>query len=101
MFARYGRVPRGWRRPPGPERVSPCALRVPQICISRISAQFVRTESPYMYYVREALSGWSGTMKVLLVGLLSALVQFGLAILGWGGFGPFFSHPPLVAMVAV
>jgi len=26
---------------------------------------------------------------------------FGLAILGWGGFTPFFSHPPLVALAVV
>jgi protein-S-isoprenylcysteine O-methyltransferase Ste14 len=25
----------------------------------------------------------------------------GLAILGWGGFAPFFSHPPLIALVVV
>jgi protein-S-isoprenylcysteine O-methyltransferase Ste14 len=36
-------------------------------------------------------------MKVLLAGLLSILVQFGLAILGWGGFAAFFSHPPFIA----
>jgi protein-S-isoprenylcysteine O-methyltransferase Ste14 len=40
-------------------------------------------------------------MKVLLAGLLSILVQFGLAILGWGGFTAFFSHPPFVATVVV
>jgi protein-S-isoprenylcysteine O-methyltransferase Ste14 len=40
-------------------------------------------------------------MKVLLAGLLSVLVQLGLAILGWGGFAAFFSHPPLAALTAV
>jgi protein-S-isoprenylcysteine O-methyltransferase Ste14 len=39
-------------------------------------------------------------MKVLLVTLLSILVQLGLAVLGWGGFAAFFSHPPLAAMTA-
>jgi protein-S-isoprenylcysteine O-methyltransferase Ste14 len=39
--------------------------------------------------------------KVILVGLLSALIQFGLAILGWGGCTPFFAHPALVALAAV
>jgi protein-S-isoprenylcysteine O-methyltransferase Ste14 len=39
-------------------------------------------------------------MKVLLVGLLSLFVQLGLAILGWGGFAAFFSHPSFVVMVA-
>lgn len=36
-------------------------------------------------------------MKIWLVGFLSVVVQFGLAILGWGGFTAFFAHPPLVA----
>ncbi len=40
-------------------------------------------------------------MKVLLAGLLSILVQFGLAILGWGGFAAFFSHLPFIATVVV
>ena len=37
-------------------------------------------------------------MKILLTTLVSILVQFGLAILGWGGFDPFFSHPAFVAL---
>jgi protein-S-isoprenylcysteine O-methyltransferase Ste14 len=41
----------------------------------------------------------SGTSpKLAILTLISALAYFGLAILGWGGFGPFFSHPPLVAL---
>ena len=40
-------------------------------------------------------------MKVLLAGLVSILVQFGLAMLGWGGFAAFFSHPPFIATVVV
>jgi protein-S-isoprenylcysteine O-methyltransferase Ste14 len=40
-----------------------------------------------------------GTMKVFLTTLVSILVQFGLAILGWGGFAAFFSRPPFVATV--
>jgi protein-S-isoprenylcysteine O-methyltransferase Ste14 len=40
-------------------------------------------------------------MKVLLAGLLSILVQFGLAILGWGGFAAFFSHPAFVVTAAL
>ena len=39
-------------------------------------------------------------MKVFLTTLISILVQFGLAILGWGGFAAFFSHPPFVATTA-
>ncbi|MBV8190515.1 MAG: isoprenylcysteine carboxylmethyltransferase family protein [Alphaproteobacteria bacterium] len=30
--------------------------------------------------------------------MVSGLAYLGLAVLGWGGFGPFFSHPPLVAL---
>jgi len=32
---------------------------------------------------------------------LGACAYTGLAILGWGGFWPFFSHPALIALVAV
>jgi protein-S-isoprenylcysteine O-methyltransferase Ste14 len=40
-------------------------------------------------------------MKVLLAGLAALLLQLGLAILGWGGFAAFFSHPPFAALAAV
>ncbi len=33
--------------------------------------------------------------------ILSVVVYGGLAILGWGGFGPFFSHVPLVGLAIV
>ena len=33
--------------------------------------------------------------------LLGGAAYLGLAILGWGGFGPFFSHPPLIALAIV
>src|SRR5262245_4833080 len=33
--------------------------------------------------------------------VLGACAYTGLAILGWGGFRPFFSHPALTALVAV
>ncbi len=39
--------------------------------------------------------------KVMFLGLLTALVQFALATLGWGGWRPFFSHPALIALAAV
>jgi hypothetical protein len=32
---------------------------------------------------------------------LGACAYVGLAVLGWGGFRPFFSHPALVALVVV
>jgi protein-S-isoprenylcysteine O-methyltransferase Ste14 len=40
-------------------------------------------------------------LKLALVATASVLVQFGLAILGWGGFGPFFSHPPFIALAII
>ena len=39
--------------------------------------------------------------KVMLLGALAALVQFVLAVLGWGGWQPFFAHPALLALAAV
>jgi len=39
-------------------------------------------------------------MKTLLV-VLRTLLQLGLPVLGWGGFAPFFSHLPLVALTIV
>jgi len=40
-------------------------------------------------------------MKVLLIALVSVLLQFGLAILGWGGSAAFFSHVQFVAMAVL
>lgn len=39
--------------------------------------------------------------KVIVLGALSALLQFALAVLGWGGWTPFFAHPALVALAWV
>jgi protein-S-isoprenylcysteine O-methyltransferase Ste14 len=39
--------------------------------------------------------------KVMVLGLLTALLQFALAVLGWGGWRPFFAHPALIALAAV
>jgi protein-S-isoprenylcysteine O-methyltransferase Ste14 len=36
--------------------------------------------------------------RIVLVAILSSLAFFGLAILGWGGFAAFFSHPALTAL---
>jgi protein-S-isoprenylcysteine O-methyltransferase Ste14 len=36
--------------------------------------------------------------RIVVAGLVAALVQFGLAVLGWGGWRPFFAHPALVAL---
>lgn len=39
-------------------------------------------------------------VRFLLV-VVGGTLYVGLAILGWGGFVPFFSHPPLVALAVV
>jgi protein-S-isoprenylcysteine O-methyltransferase Ste14 len=39
--------------------------------------------------------------KLAVFSVALVLLQFGLAVLGLGGFGPFFSHPPLVALCFV
>jgi hypothetical protein len=36
--------------------------------------------------------------KCIALGVVSILVQFGLAIAGWGGFAAFFRHPALQAL---
>lgn len=38
------------------------------------------------------------TFKLIVFALFSVSLQFGLAILGWGGFAAFFAHPALVAL---
>ena len=40
------------------------------------------------------------TVRLALIALSTA-AYLGLAILGWGGFAAFFSHPPLVALAIV
>ena len=39
-------------------------------------------------------------LRLILV-LVGAAAYGGLAILGWGGFRPFFSHPPLAVLFVV
>jgi protein-S-isoprenylcysteine O-methyltransferase Ste14 len=36
-----------------------------------------------------------------LLSIVGTLLYMGLAVLGWGGFAAFFSHPPLVALTLV
>ncbi|HLI62663.1 MAG TPA: isoprenylcysteine carboxylmethyltransferase family protein [Terriglobales bacterium] len=40
-------------------------------------------------------------MRRLLLVLWGLIMYLGLAILGWGGFRPFFSHPPLIALTVM
>ncbi len=39
--------------------------------------------------------------KLILTGAASIVIQFGLAIAGWGGWHAFFSHPARVALACV
>ena len=38
------------------------------------------------------------TPRLAFLTLVTTLAYLGLAILGWGGFAAFFSHPPLIAL---
>jgi hypothetical protein len=38
------------------------------------------------------------TPRLMLITITAGLAYLGLAILGWGGFATFFSHPPLIAL---
>jgi protein-S-isoprenylcysteine O-methyltransferase Ste14 len=41
------------------------------------------------------------TPRLAVFHVLAVMAYLGLAILGWGGFAPFFSHPALLALTAV
>jgi len=41
------------------------------------------------------------TPKLALITVVATLLYLGLAVLGWGGFAAFFSHPPLIALATV
>jgi protein-S-isoprenylcysteine O-methyltransferase Ste14 len=38
------------------------------------------------------------TLRIAFITIIGTLAYLGLAILGWGGFAAFFSHPPLIAL---
>jgi protein-S-isoprenylcysteine O-methyltransferase Ste14 len=40
-------------------------------------------------------------IKVVIIGAVSILIQFGLAIAAWGGWGAFFAHPAFRALAGV
>jgi protein-S-isoprenylcysteine O-methyltransferase Ste14 len=40
-------------------------------------------------------------VKILITGIVSLVIQFGLAIAGWGGWNGFFAHPALQALAWV
>jgi protein-S-isoprenylcysteine O-methyltransferase Ste14 len=39
--------------------------------------------------------------KILITGAVSIVIQFGLAIVGWGGWGVFFAHPAFQVLAGV
>jgi protein-S-isoprenylcysteine O-methyltransferase Ste14 len=41
------------------------------------------------------------SVKIIVTGVVSILIQFGLAIAGWGGVGAFFAHPAMWGLVVV
>lgn len=41
------------------------------------------------------------SIVILVITIAGLSVFLGLAVLGWGGFGPFFSHPVFVAMTVI
>jgi Isoprenylcysteine carboxyl methyltransferase (ICMT) family len=41
------------------------------------------------------------TPRIAFITVVATLAYLGLAILGWGSFAAFFSHPPLIALVIV
>jgi protein-S-isoprenylcysteine O-methyltransferase Ste14 len=41
------------------------------------------------------------SLRLTLITLVSTLAYLGLAVLGWGGFSAFFSHPPLTGVAIV
>ena len=40
-------------------------------------------------------------IKIVITGIVSIVIQFGLAIAGWGGWGQFFQHPAFRALAVV
>lgn len=47
------------------------------------------------------MHGRQTPLKLTILTAVSALAYLGLAILGWGGFAAFFSHPSLIALTIV
>ena len=41
------------------------------------------------------------SIKIVITGIVSIVIQFGLAIAGWGGWGQFFRHPAFRALAVV
>jgi protein-S-isoprenylcysteine O-methyltransferase Ste14 len=52
---------------------------------------------PFDRYLGETMSG----VKILVTGVVSIVIQFGLAIAAWDGWGAFFRHPAFRALAGV
>jgi protein-S-isoprenylcysteine O-methyltransferase Ste14 len=51
--------------------------------------------------IRASEAAMTLTPRLALFTVVVTLAYLGLAILGWGGFAAFFSHPPLIALTIV
>jgi protein-S-isoprenylcysteine O-methyltransferase Ste14 len=49
--------------------------------------------------VRQSEAAMAIAARLAIITLVAPLLYAGLAVAGWGGFGPFFSHPARVALV--
>jgi protein-S-isoprenylcysteine O-methyltransferase Ste14 len=47
------------------------------------------------------VGGVRSAITILITGVLAAVIQFGLGIWGWGGWGAFFAHPAVQALAWV
>jgi hypothetical protein len=50
---------------------------------------------------RSSEAAMTPTPRLAFITIVTTLVYLGLAILGWGGFAAFFSHPPFIALAIV
>ena len=41
------------------------------------------------------------TLRIAFITIIGTLAYLGLAVLGWGGFAAFFSHPALIALAII
>src|SRR5829696_9079798 len=81
-----------------------CALQTAEgLCLCRRAAEEQLREDSENGIARDGRET-EATMtliaKLALV-LVGSAVYLGLAVLGWGGFSAFFSHPALIALTAV
>jgi protein-S-isoprenylcysteine O-methyltransferase Ste14 len=49
--------------------------------------------------VRQSEAAMAPTARLALITLVAPVLYAGLAVAGWGGFAPFFSHPARIALV--